>query len=233
MGVLDTLIMAAQSLTNFINSLWLSDIICRRRSGSTLVQVMACCLTAPSHYLNQCWLIISKARQWHSSEVNFTRDNSAINHLNKLDNFLPHIKSPRGQRVNSHLMGCIIQCPIKYVHYLALLRFVCVQDTYDPFSNIRQVCFEHWSPGQSWHCPSAPDLGKNDQYQPSTKNTKARNLCVFLGTLKRKCRNVDNIFITCCTGSCQNDKVWCNQWPTFSQFMCSTWHLCFKHGDRF
>ena len=24
--------------------------------GSTLAQVMACCLTAPSHYLNQCWL---------------------------------------------------------------------------------------------------------------------------------------------------------------------------------
>ena len=30
------------------------------RSGSTLTQVMACCLTAPSHYLNQCRLIISK-----------------------------------------------------------------------------------------------------------------------------------------------------------------------------
>ena len=27
----------------------------------------------PSHYLNQCWLIISKI-QWHSSEGNFTRD---------------------------------------------------------------------------------------------------------------------------------------------------------------
>ena len=27
------------------------------RSGSTLVQVMAYCLTAPSHYLNECWLI--------------------------------------------------------------------------------------------------------------------------------------------------------------------------------
>ena len=26
------------------------------RSESTLAQVMACCLTAPSHYLNQCWL---------------------------------------------------------------------------------------------------------------------------------------------------------------------------------
>ena len=28
-------------------------------SGSTLVQVMACCLVAPSHYLNQCWLAIN------------------------------------------------------------------------------------------------------------------------------------------------------------------------------
>ena len=26
----------------------------------SLVQVMACCLTAPSHSLNQCWLILSK-----------------------------------------------------------------------------------------------------------------------------------------------------------------------------
>ena len=37
-----------------------------------LTQVMACCLTALSHYLNQCWLIISKV--WHSSEGNFIRD---------------------------------------------------------------------------------------------------------------------------------------------------------------
>ena len=36
----------------------------RKRSESTLAQVMACCLTAPSHYLNQCWLIISEV-QWH------------------------------------------------------------------------------------------------------------------------------------------------------------------------
>ena len=48
-----------------LNSLWPSDAMCRQRSGSTLVQVMASCLTAPSHYLNQCWLIISEV-QWHS-----------------------------------------------------------------------------------------------------------------------------------------------------------------------
>ena len=40
-----------------INSLRPSDAIWWHRSGSTLAQVMACCLTAPSHYLNQCWLI--------------------------------------------------------------------------------------------------------------------------------------------------------------------------------
>ena len=42
-----------------INSLWPSDAIWWQGSGSTLVQVMAWCLTAPSHYLNQCWLIIT------------------------------------------------------------------------------------------------------------------------------------------------------------------------------
>ena len=47
----------------YINSLWPSDPIWRHRYGSTLAQVMACCLTAPSHYLNQCWLIISEV-QW-------------------------------------------------------------------------------------------------------------------------------------------------------------------------
>ena len=36
----------------FLNSLWPSDAIWRQGSMSTLVQVMACCLMAPSHYLN-------------------------------------------------------------------------------------------------------------------------------------------------------------------------------------
>ena len=37
-----------------------SDAIWWHKSMSTLAQVMAWCLTAPSHYLNQCWLIISR-----------------------------------------------------------------------------------------------------------------------------------------------------------------------------
>ena len=61
-----------------LNSLWPSDAIWRHRSESTLIQVMACCLMAPSHYLNQCWLVISEV-QWQSPEGNFTRDTPAIN----------------------------------------------------------------------------------------------------------------------------------------------------------
>ena len=62
-----------------VNSLWPSDTIWRHKSVSTLAQVMVCCLTAPSHCLKQCWLIISNV-QWHSSECNFTRDISATSH---------------------------------------------------------------------------------------------------------------------------------------------------------
>ena len=53
--------------------------LCRHWSGSTLAQVMACCLMAPSHYLNQSWLITIKV-QWHSSDDSFMKDAPAINH---------------------------------------------------------------------------------------------------------------------------------------------------------
>ena len=86
-----------------INSLRPGDTIWHR-TRSTLAQVMACCLTAPSHYLNQCWLIISKVH-WHSYEGNLTQDTLAINHLHYLENYLSKLsfKSPRGQWVDSIL----------------------------------------------------------------------------------------------------------------------------------
>ena len=67
------------------NSLGPGDAIWQQRSGSPLAQVIAWCLTAPTHYLNQCWLIISKV-EWHSSKGKLTRDTSAINHWNHLEN---------------------------------------------------------------------------------------------------------------------------------------------------
>ena len=55
-------------ITFYVNSLWPSVVTRRPRSGSPLVSAMACRLKAPSHYLNQCWRIISKV-QWHLSRA--------------------------------------------------------------------------------------------------------------------------------------------------------------------
>ena len=51
-----------------VNSLWPSDVIRRHRPESTMPQVMAWCLMAPSHYLKQCWLII-KCNLVHSPDI--------------------------------------------------------------------------------------------------------------------------------------------------------------------
>ena len=86
----------------WVNSLWPSGTIWCHKSGSTLAQVMACCLTAPSHYLNQCWLIISEV-QWHSSKKHFRRDTSTVCHQNKLEIYLlvpkVSLNSPRANEL--------------------------------------------------------------------------------------------------------------------------------------
>ena len=45
--------------------------IAHLKPWSTLAQVMACCLMAPSHYLNQCWLLSIEVL-WHSPESKLT-----------------------------------------------------------------------------------------------------------------------------------------------------------------
>ena len=52
-----------------VNSLWPSGAIWRQIYVSTLAQVMACCLMAPSHYLNQCWLLITEVLQHHMKAI--------------------------------------------------------------------------------------------------------------------------------------------------------------------
>ena len=56
--------LAILSQPQCVNSLGPSDATWWQRSGSPSAQIMACCLMAPSHYLNQFWLIISKV-EWH------------------------------------------------------------------------------------------------------------------------------------------------------------------------
>ena len=65
----------------FEKDLWINSIkliIWWHRSRPTLAHVMVWCLTAPSHYLNQCWFIISgdcgiqqtKKITWSSQNIN-------------------------------------------------------------------------------------------------------------------------------------------------------------------
>ena len=102
---------------------WPRNTMWQHRSGATLAQVMACCLTAPSHYLTQCWLIISKV-QWHSSESNFkeihqlstTKINLKITHR-KFRSNLPGPKdlnwanrAPFTQFLGYELHLCVLPC---------------------------------------------------------------------------------------------------------------------------
>ena len=85
---------------SYFNPLWPSNAKWQKRSGSTEAQVMACCLMAPSHYLNQCWLIISEVQytfilgQFHKR---------CLNHQSLKSVWKLHIKIsfkfPRGQWV--------------------------------------------------------------------------------------------------------------------------------------
>ena len=91
-----------------LNSLRPSDAIWRQWSWTTLAQVMACCLTAPSHYLNQCWLII-RGVLWHTSESSFAGIAQGIDSGYEFEkDILKNIfKSPRGQWVNT-LFICFV-----------------------------------------------------------------------------------------------------------------------------
>ena len=84
------------------NSLRPSDAIWRQWSWTTLAQVMACCLTAPSHYLNQFWLII-RGVLWHTSESSFAGIAQGIDSGYEFEkDILKNIfKSPRGQWVKT------------------------------------------------------------------------------------------------------------------------------------
>ena len=61
---------------------------------------MACCLMAPSHHLNQCWLIINVVL-WHAPDSNFTISAHKFNLNHELENRPIKIiaTSPRGHWV--------------------------------------------------------------------------------------------------------------------------------------
>ena len=63
-----------------------NDASWRHRSESTSAQVMTCWLIAPSHYMNQCWLLTSDVL-WHSPESNFIVNAQASVLYNGFENY--------------------------------------------------------------------------------------------------------------------------------------------------
>ena len=84
------------------NSLWPSNAIWQHTSGSTLAKVMACCLTAPSLYLNQCWLLVIEVL-CYSPDSNYPVSAGATIHYNEFENYTCRIPTtyPWGQWVKS------------------------------------------------------------------------------------------------------------------------------------
>ena len=84
-----------------LNHCDLRTAIWQPRSVSTLAQVTACCLTTPSDYLNQCWLIASEVL-WYSPEGNITRNAQDIYPRYAFENHSFKITAsfPRSQWIN-------------------------------------------------------------------------------------------------------------------------------------
>ena len=90
---------------------------------------MSCCLTAPSHYLDQCWLMISEVL-WHSPDSNFTENTLDIYHWNDFEiySFETVVKSHRGQWIK----------PWNHAYYLMGIYYCGTTDLQDTDSNLKQ-----------------------------------------------------------------------------------------------
>ena len=77
---------------HWVTSLCLSVPTWQHISGSILSHVLACCLTAPSHYLNHYWLIIEGVNcSIHMREISVFINSICIKCLETPFKLLPHL----------------------------------------------------------------------------------------------------------------------------------------------
>ena len=86
-----------------VNSLWHSDAIWQLRSVSTLAQLAASCLTAPSHYLNQSWRLIIWFRRMHLRAISQEVRKNSICNLNEKFTLLKYFEHLTGADVLNNL----------------------------------------------------------------------------------------------------------------------------------
>ena len=104
---------------SYSNSLWPSDAIWWHKSEWTLAQVMACCLIASSHYLNQCWLLTCVA-PWHSFKTHFTTIAPTVIFYNELENYilLNYYHISQGPMSYSIWFPLSIVCSVIQAHFI-------------------------------------------------------------------------------------------------------------------
>ena len=101
----------------------------RYRTGSTLVQVMACCLVTPSHDLSQCWhhqeSLVPSLRQFHWK---CSRCISII----RICRNITHLKLPPDLSTTNELHQVCNRKHIELRHRrVGSWRFCCIKDAHD------------------------------------------------------------------------------------------------------
>ena len=117
------------------NALWPSNTIWQNK-WSTLAQVMVCCLTTPSHYMNQCLLLISEGL-WHWTENNFTASTEATILYHKLNYMFKIFPYQRGAKEDTRVVVPVVAtrvtCPIQWLSgRLWYLQYEDIGDTVFP-----------------------------------------------------------------------------------------------------
>ena len=104
---------------------------------STLAQTMAWCLMAPSHYLNQCWLIIKEVL-WHSPQSNLIRSAHELKlyHVFRDYTFKITATSLTGQWINRIML--VLQTPTRpgHKHTMDTPYFILIGQLWAVFFNI-------------------------------------------------------------------------------------------------
>ena len=117
----------------WINSLWPSDAIWRRGPWSSLSHVMACCLTAPSHYLSQLW-------QLNSSVIRHSPNDKSIGNTDESNTFENYAFKI------SHMLHGTTSVNISYVYSCSVVLSDC---HFCVYSSIRGVSVTELSNGLS------------------------------------------------------------------------------------
>ena len=175
-------------------------------------------LAAPNHYLNHCWLIISKV-WWHSSEGNFTAGISAINHCNWLEKY-PYkisLNYPRPQWVKLPLLIPQSWHHLTFLKQLLLICILGISGCNLLVPNVQMSCID-WRIGQqvvgTWSWPPRLNTLSNNCTSVCNIDMKPLNLCSCVG----KQQAVLSLFVST-HSSCKHQRLY-----LFYQLTHVKWH---------